>query len=55
MSPELIEFFEQYANDHKSPINRLTHKIAIPMIVFHIVVMLSWVKLFTIESMNGIR
>ena len=45
MKPTLQRFFDDYAADHRHPMNRLTHKIAIPLIVFHIVAMLDWVKL----------
>src|SRR5690242_11641319 len=45
MKPTLQRFFDDYAADHRHPMNRLTHKIAIPLIVFHIIAMLDWVKL----------
>lgn len=45
MKPKLARYFDDYAADHRHPMNRLTHKIAIPLIVFHIVAMLDWVKL----------
>lgn len=45
MSPKLRALFEEYEDVHRHPINRLTHKIAIPVIVFHIVAMLSWVPI----------
>ena len=45
MSPTLQRLFVEYADSHRHPTNRLTHKIAIPMIVFHIIAMLDWVKL----------
>ncbi|SRR5690606_8864090 len=47
MSPKLRALFEEYEEVHRHPINRLTHKIAIPIIVFHIVAMLSWIPLGT--------
>lgn len=40
MHPRTLAWFEQYAADHQHPTNRLTHKIAIPVIVFHIFAML---------------
>jgi uncharacterized membrane protein YGL010W len=46
MNPKLHALFTEYANDHRHPTNQLTHKIAIPLIVFHIVAMLDWVALF---------
>jgi len=48
MNPKLHALFTEYANDHRHPTNQLTHKIAIPVIVFHIVTMLDWVQLFPI-------
>ncbi len=45
MNPKLRALFEEYEDVHRHPINRLTHKIAIPVIVFHIVAMLSWIPL----------
>lgn len=48
MSPRLRALFEEYEDVHRHPMNRLTHKIAIPVIVFHIVAMLSWIPLATV-------
>jgi len=45
MKPKLQRLFEEYHDYHRHPINRLTHKIAIPLIVFHIVAMLDWIAL----------
>ena len=45
MKPQLIAHFEEYAAYHRHPMNRLTHKIAIPLIVFHMIAMLDWVRL----------
>lgn len=45
LKPQLRAYFEEYADSHRHPTNRLTHVIAIPLIVFHIVAMLSWVPL----------
>ncbi len=45
MNPTLVRWFTDYADAHRHPTNRLTHKIAIPLIVFHIVAMLDWIKL----------
>jgi uncharacterized membrane protein YGL010W len=50
MKPALRQLFEQYDDFHRHPTNRLTHKIAIPLIVFHIVAMLSWVPLVTLSG-----
>ena len=46
MHADLIAHFEEYAAYHRHPMNRLTHKIAIPLIVFHMVAMLDWIPLW---------
>ncbi len=38
-------WFDEYAASHRHPTNRLTHKVAIPVIVFHVVAMLAWIDL----------
>lgn len=53
MKPALVAYFEDYASYHRHPMNRLTHKIAIPVIVFHIIAMLDWVKLVPLEALEG--
>lgn len=45
LKPSLKAQLELYAEFHRHPMNRLTHKIAIPLIVFHVIAMLSWVSL----------
>lgn len=52
MKPELVAYFEEYAAYHRHPINRLTHKIAIPLIVFHVVAMLDWIPLLRLPGMT---
>ncbi len=52
MRPALRTLFQEYDRCHQHPTNRLTHKIAIPLIVFHVVAMLNWVWLV---SMPGIH
>lgn len=54
MSPTLSRLFAEYAADHRHPTNRLTHKVAIPLIVFHIFAMLDWVALGETVSVLGI-
>ncbi|HEY0840639.1 MAG TPA: Mpo1-like protein [Vulgatibacter sp.] len=48
LKPKLKALFVEYADCHRHPTNRLTHKIAIPLIVFHIIAMLSWIPLFAL-------
>jgi uncharacterized membrane protein YGL010W len=51
LHPPLQRLFEDYADSHRHPMNRLTHKIAIPLIVFHIIAMSDWFRV--IELSNG--
>lgn len=53
MKPALVTYFQEYADFHRHPTNRLTHKIAIPMIVFHIVAMLDWIPIVALPSALG--
>jgi uncharacterized membrane protein YGL010W len=50
IGPQLATHFEEYAKYHRHPVNVLTHKIAMPLIVFHIVAMLDWVALSRTQS-----
>lgn len=53
LSPRLERWFADYADAHRHPTNRLTHKIAIPLIVFHIIAMATWVPLgFEVAGMS---
>jgi len=52
MNPTVATWMNQYAADHRHPMNRLTHKIAIPFIVFHIMTMLDWLK--TGQEIGGV-
>ena len=52
MNPALRALFQDYAESHRHPTNRLTHKVAIPLIVFHIVAMLDWVRLFEVGGVS---
>lgn len=42
MRPALDRLFKEYADAHRHPKNRLTHKVAIPMIVFTAIAMFDW-------------
>lgn len=53
MNPKLQQLFAEYAESHRHPTNQLTHKVAIPAIVFHIIAMLDWVRLFTIPGSDA--
>jgi uncharacterized membrane protein YGL010W len=52
-NPWLNRWFATYTADHRHPMNRVTHKIAIPLIVFHIFAMLDWVKLGAAWDVGG--
>jgi uncharacterized membrane protein YGL010W len=52
LSPRLERWFVDYAASHRHPTNQLTHKIAIPMIVFHIIAMGSWVPLVDVGGFS---
>lgn len=45
MRPALVRLFEEYAESHRHPMNRLTHKVAIPLIVFQVIAMLDWIPI----------
>ena len=45
LDPKLQAWFREYDDYHSHPMNRVTHKIAIPLIVFHIIAMCGWVRL----------
>jgi len=53
LTPRLLALFDDYASSHQHPTNRLTHKVAIPVIVLHIVAMLDWVRLVSIPGVPG--
>ncbi len=48
LNPGLVTWFREYDDYHRHPLNRLTHKLAIPLIVFHTVVMFGWLHLFQV-------
>jgi uncharacterized membrane protein YGL010W len=53
-NPWANRWFATYTADHRHPMNRVTHKVAIPLIVFHIFAMLDWVKLGGAIDVGGI-
>lgn len=54
LKPTIHRYFQEYADSHRHPMNRLTHKIAIPVIVFHIVAMLDWVRFAQVGQIGEI-
>ena len=53
LKPPVLALFDDYFSSHQHPINRLTHKVAIPLIVLHIVAMLDWVRLVAVPVIPG--
>lgn len=45
MNQKLERLFAEYDQYHLHPVNRLTHKVGIPLIFFNALAMLDWVKL----------
>jgi uncharacterized membrane protein YGL010W len=50
VNPRLVELFREYDQYHLDPINRLTHKIAIPLIFFNAIAMLDWLRLVALPA-----
>jgi uncharacterized membrane protein YGL010W len=53
LKPQTQALFDEYISAHQHPTNRLTHKLAIPLIVLHIVAMLDWVRLASVPALPG--
>jgi len=53
LKPHTQALFDEYIASHQHPTNRLTHKVAIPVIVLHIVAMLDWVRLVSLPLLPG--
>ncbi|MET0405391.1 MAG: Mpo1-like protein [Cystobacter sp.] len=53
LKPHTQALFDEYFSSHQHPTNRLTHKIAIPFIVLHVVAMLDWVRLVSVPALPG--
>ena len=53
LKPALTTYFTDYAASHRHPMNQLTHKIAIPLIVLHVIAMLDWVRLMALPQPLG--
>ena len=49
MRDSMVRLLQEYEAYHTHPTNRLTHKVAIPLIVFQIVAMLDWVGLGSLQ------
>lgn len=45
MTSQLAKRFEKYAEFHRHPTNRLLHKIGVPLVVFHVIAMVDWIRL----------
>ena len=53
LNPRLQALFDDYSSSHQHPTNRLTHKVAIPLIVLHVVAMLDRVHLVALPFLPG--
>jgi len=53
LNARIQSLFDDYYSSHQHPTNRLTHKVAIPVIVLHVVAMLDWVKLVSLPVIPG--
>ncbi len=53
MKPKLEKLFVEYDSYHLNPTNRLTHKVAIPLILFNALAMFDWVALGPIPGSPG--
>lgn len=52
LNPGLVAWFREYDEYHRHPLNRLTHKLAIPLIVFHVVAMFGWLHLASLGGFD---
>ena len=46
MKSQLHLLLAEYAEDHTHPTNRAFHKVGVPLVLFHILAMLDWVRLY---------
>ena len=53
LSARLAALFAEYSANHVNVVNVRLHKVAIPLIVFHLVAMLDWVRLVAIPGTNA--
>ncbi|HVG62090.1 MAG TPA: Mpo1-like protein [Hyalangium sp.] len=53
LNARIQALFDDYYSSHQHPTNRLTHKVAIPVIVLHVVAMLDWVRLVSLPVIPG--
>lgn len=54
MTPKLHALFADYEKSHQHPVNRMLHKVAIPLIAFHIAAMLDWIRLASHLTVGGL-
>ena len=53
MNARAAALMDEYFASHRHPTNRLTHKIAIPMIAFHLIAMLDWIRIASVPAVPG--
>lgn len=49
--PRLQALLDAYAADHQHPMNRATHKLGVPLVLFHILAMLGWIELAAVPGL----
>lgn len=49
--PRLQALLDAYAADHQHPMNRATHKLGVPLVLFHILAMLGWIELVQLPGL----
>lgn len=54
VSPRLAALFEDYASSHRDPTNIWIHKVAIVLIVFHVIAMADWLVIARLPG-TGMR
>lgn len=52
LSQTLIKHLDEYSSYHEHPMNRLCHKIGVPLVIFHVVAMLDWISLFEVGTVS---
>ncbi|MDP6539521.1 MAG: DUF962 domain-containing protein [Planctomycetota bacterium] len=55
MKPQVVRLMHEYAECHRHPVNLTIHKLAIPLIVFHVIAMLDWVSLGGWTTAGGLE
>ena len=46
----MLALLDDYAVYHRNPVNQLTHKVGVPVVVYNALGMFDWLDLFTIAT-----